>query len=266
MYLPYTWPGSQRRRPAPQRADGRTFARLRYTPGTSPDSRRAETSAGVRKLEPRRGAPAAPSPAPPRGKAANEMEPPAVFRVAASGARLRHPRPAPVGDLNPDNAVHHLDRDRDRLAGGTRALCRRLLEKSSLTSNAATSPHGCLGPSTSATNARAARARSARPASVTLSRTATLAITAPRPSPAAPPRETSRAVGGRRDMHAQLRRERQAGATGSARASSVARPWSRPPSVAVRGKPTVSPTARSAGRRPLCVRGHRNISTQGDTH
>jgi hypothetical protein len=49
------------------------------------------------------------------------MESPAVFRVAAVGARLRHPWPAPVGDLDPDNVVHHLDRDRDRLAGNTRA-------------------------------------------------------------------------------------------------------------------------------------------------
>jgi hypothetical protein len=49
------------------------------------------------------------------------MEPPAVFRVAASGSRFWHPWPAPVGDLDPDNAVQRLDRDRDRLAGGTRA-------------------------------------------------------------------------------------------------------------------------------------------------
>jgi hypothetical protein len=49
------------------------------------------------------------------------MEPPAVFRVAASGSWFWHPRPAPVGDLDPDNVVHRLDRHRDRLAGGTRA-------------------------------------------------------------------------------------------------------------------------------------------------
>src|SRR5579859_7313356 len=72
-------------------------------------------------LEPCYGPPAAPSPAPPRRKAGNEMEPPAVLRVATSGARLRHPRPAPVGDLNPDNVVLRPDRDCDRLAGGTRA-------------------------------------------------------------------------------------------------------------------------------------------------
>jgi hypothetical protein len=63
--------------------------------------------------------------------------------------------------------------------GAPEPLCRRLLEKSSPTSNAATSPHGCPGPSSPSTNARASRARSARPASVTVSRTARPAITAP---------------------------------------------------------------------------------------
>jgi hypothetical protein len=44
-------------------------------------------------------------------------------------------------------------------------------------------------------------------------------------------------------MQAQLRRERQAGTTGLRGPLSVARPWSRPPSVAVRAKPTVPRTA-----------------------
>jgi hypothetical protein len=74
--------------------------------------------------------------------------------------------------------------------GAPEPECRTLFPKTSLTSNTATSPHGCPGPSTSPTNLRAARARSARPASVTLSRTATLAITAPalpgRPAPGKP--------------------------------------------------------------------------------
>jgi hypothetical protein len=60
----------------------------------------------------------------------------------------------------------------------------------------------------------------------------------PLPSPHPPfpgrPGETGRAPGGRREMHAHLRRERQVGATGSARASPAARPWPDPPSVAVR--------------------------------
>jgi hypothetical protein len=56
--------------------------------------------------------------------------------------------------------------------------CRTLLLNSSLTSSAASSPHGCPGLGTPTVNARATRARSARPATVTLSRTA-LAISAP---------------------------------------------------------------------------------------
>jgi hypothetical protein len=48
----------------------------------------------------------------------------------------------------------------------------------------ATSPHGCSGPSTPLTNVRATRARSARPASVTVSRTASPASAHP---PSRPP-------------------------------------------------------------------------------
>ena len=64
----------------------------------------------------------------------------------------------------------------------------------------------------------------------------------PRPSlhppfPGRPAPETGRAAGGRRDMHAQLRRERQA-AHRAASADLV-----RGPSVAVRAKPTVPHTA-----------------------
>ena len=68
-----------------------------------------------------------------------------------------------------------------------------------------------------------------------------------RPSPAAPPRETGRAAGGRREMHAQLSRERQAADNGLRGPLSVARPSSRPPSVAVRAKPTVPHTAPGPG-------------------
>jgi hypothetical protein len=49
------------------------------------------------------------------------VEPPDVFRITASRARLRHLWPAQVCDLDPDNVVRRLDRDRDRLAGNTRA-------------------------------------------------------------------------------------------------------------------------------------------------
>ena len=140
-------------------------------------------------------------------------------------------------------ALSHSPRARPRCAGATAVFAHmdrqlhpagRAGTMDSLTSKTASSPHGCPGPSTSLTNLRAPRARSARPASVTLSRTATLAIAAPALSRPPHPRETSRTAGGRRNMHAQLRRERQAGATHPPRTSSVA------PSVIetpVRGRP-----------------------------
>jgi hypothetical protein len=58
--------------------------------------------------------------------------------------------------------------------GSPDLLYRTLLPKSSLQDGHI--PHGCPGPSTPPTNARATRACSARPASVTLSRTAAPAI------------------------------------------------------------------------------------------
>jgi hypothetical protein len=49
------------------------------------------------------------------------MKPPAVFRFTTGMARLRHPWPTQIGDLDADDVVRCLDCDRDRLAGGTRA-------------------------------------------------------------------------------------------------------------------------------------------------
>jgi hypothetical protein len=118
------------------------------------------------------------------------------------------------------------------------------LLKCSLTSTMAASPHGCPGPSTSETNARAALARSARPPG----KRHALPDRHPghhrtRPSPVTPPRGTRRAAGGRGDMHAQLRRERQADTIGLHGPRPWARPCLRPSSVAVRATPTVSRTA-----------------------
>jgi hypothetical protein len=64
---------------------------------------------------------AAPSPAPPRREARDELELATAFRVTARGTQLRRPRPGAIGDLDPDDAVPGPDRDRDRLPGSTRA-------------------------------------------------------------------------------------------------------------------------------------------------
>jgi hypothetical protein len=132
----------------------------------------------VPQLEPGHHPPAAPPPPPPRGQPRHQPQPPATFRLTTVGPQLRHTPAAAVGDLDPDHAAGGPDRDRDRLPSAPEPPCRMLLANSSLTSSAASSPHGCPGPSTPAVNARATRARSARPATVTLSRTA-MAISAP---------------------------------------------------------------------------------------
>jgi len=49
------------------------------------------------------------------------MKPAAVFRFSTGRARLRHPWPAQVGDLDADDVVRYRDCDRDRLAGCARA-------------------------------------------------------------------------------------------------------------------------------------------------
>ena len=103
-------------------ADGRTFARLRYTPSTSPANRRAETSAGARKLKPGLQPPAAPPPpAPPRCEPRDELKPATVFCIAVGRTQLRRPRPGSVGDLDPDGAVSGDYRNRDRFPGSGRA-------------------------------------------------------------------------------------------------------------------------------------------------
>jgi len=69
-------------------------------------------------------------------------------------------------------------------------------------------------------NTRATRARSARPAIVTLSRTALVINPSAFPVPPRP-RETTQGAGGHTGMHARLGAARQAGK----HAASAARPW-----------------------------------------
>jgi Domain of unknown function (DUF5753) len=73
------------------------------------------------------------------------------------------------------------------------------------------------------------------------------------PFPAARPAEPTMAPGGPRgctlDSAPRVNRTRH----------------QRGPSVAVRGKPAVTPTVLAAGRRPLCVHGHRNAATYSAT-
>jgi hypothetical protein len=189
------------------------------------------------------------------------MKPAAVFRFTAGRARLRHPWPAQVGDRDADDVVRCLDCDRDRLAGGTRAAVPDTVDEK-LHSSAATSPHGCPGPSTPSTNARATRARSARPASVMVSRTAPASAQPPFPARTDPGKFPGRRAGAHGDARSTRRR-----------ASSRDTPPARP----VRGRPwkrrRCTPTATtvhtdrpcSTDARPLCVRGPRKTTVYSAT-
>jgi len=218
-----------------------------------------------REYEPGHDPTAAPPPAPPGGQGRDQFQSPAALRVPASRAQPRHPGPAAVGDLDPDQAVPGRHRDRDPPPATPEPLCRTLLPNNSLTSRTAASRHGCPGPSTPPVKARATRARSASPASVTLSRTAAPAINPP-PSWARPARtSTGNGSGHRTDARsAQPRTSSRArpahGAGGRNVCSDAAvrgRPWrSRRCTPTVRTVHTDRPNSTDA--RPLYVRGHRN--------
>jgi hypothetical protein len=164
---------------------------------------------GVRRAAARTRSPSARHAAvtPPRREARNELKPPTAFPIPASTVQLRHLRAAAVGDLHPDKPVPDPDRDRDRPARSPRPA----MPDSSLTGRAASSPHGCSGPSTPPTNARATRARSARPA--------TSAPAFPRPP--LPPGNHRGRQAGCTGLHARLSGSRQAG-TRDRRGPSVA--------------------------------------------
>lgn len=169
----------------------------------------------------------------------DQPQPPDTFRLITAGPQLRHSPAAAVGDVDPDHAAG--GPDRDRLPLRARAAVPDAVAEQ-LTSSAASSPHGCPGPSTPAVNTRATRARSARPAIVTLSRTALVINASAFP---VPPRVPGNHPGRRRAhrMHARLGAARQAGK----HAASAARPW---PSVE---QPTVH-TDRPAARIPSAIR------------
>jgi hypothetical protein len=217
-------------------------------------------------LEPGHHPPAAPPPAPPCREARDELKPPAAFRITGRRTQPRRPRPGPVGDLDPDDAFPGNDRDRDCLPGSSRAGV-----PDTITEDLADQQDSHIPARVPRSeNLRHEPAGGPRPLRPPGKRHA-LPDRHPghhrtRPSPAAPPRETSRAAGGRRDMHAQLRPERQA----VHRAPRGPRPWTRPclrppsvdsshgcgprpwPSVQSRRFPAPLP---GPDFRPLCVRG-----------
>jgi hypothetical protein len=116
----------------------------------------------------------------------DQPQPPDTFRLITGGPQPRLSAPAAVGDVDPDHAAG--GPDRDRLPLRARAAVPDAVAEQ-LTSSAASSPHGCPGPSTPAVNTRATRA--------------------------------TQGAGGHTGMHARLGAARQAGK----HAASAARPW-----------------------------------------
>lgn len=89
------------------------------------------------------------------------LKPPAGFCLTISGTYLRHSRTAPVSDLHRTTPSQAATATVTVLPGAAEPPCRILFANSWLTRRAASSPQGCPGPSTAATNARATRARPA---------------------------------------------------------------------------------------------------------
>ena len=223
----------------------------------------------MRQLEPGHHTLAAPSAPPPRREARNKLKTPAAFRVTARGPQLRRPRPGAVGDLDPDDAIPGPDRDRDRFPGSSRAavpdtVTEDLAHQQDSHISARVPRAEYLG------DENAGGPRPLRPPG----KCHALPDRHPghhrtRPSPAAPSRETSRAAGGRRDMHAHLNRERQAARRAApanlVRGSSV-------DAAPVRGRPCKADGSPHRSQPPIPVRyasvdtaTQRPTAPQGDT-
>jgi len=165
---------------------------------------------------------------------------PAMTRAAAPVATAS-PRTAPpvavspVATASPSSPGVYPDESGRRVRSAQQSRRAR-------TSRAASSPHGCPGPSTPTANAWATRARSARPATVTLSRISRPAISAPAFPGRQPPAH-------HRDRQAGCTDTRSTQRPTSSRNTRPARP--RPwPSV---NQPTVH-TDRPSGRTPSAMR------------
>jgi hypothetical protein len=217
-------------------------------------------------LEPGHHPPRRAAAASPRREARAELKPPAAFRVASGRTQLRRPRPGSVGDLDPDGAV--CGDDRDHLPGSTRPAVPDTGAEDLADHQDGHVPARVPGAEYLKDECPGAPRPLRPPSKRHALPDHTLAITAPvlpgRPAPG-----TRLDSGRSQDMHAQLCRELQVGTTGLCGPLSVTRPWSRPPSVAVRAKPTVPRTAPrppfSSAMRPWTPQ-HRGSQRNKMTH
>jgi hypothetical protein len=220
----------------------------------------AEGSA-ERQFEPGHQPPAAPSPAPPRREARNELKPPTAFRITADRTQRRRPRPGAVGGLDPNDAGS--GPDRDRLPRSTRAGVPDRITEDLANQRDRVIPHGCPGSSTSKTNERGARARP--PRALPDRRRAHHLPALPRP-----PR------------HQKPAGQRADAGTCTLSCAANVKPRTAPLNTSadlvrglsvdaapVRGRPCKAdgPSCRSLARdsRPPCVRGHRNTAPYSAT-
>jgi hypothetical protein len=185
----------------------------------------------VRQLEPRNRPPAAPTPPPSRREAGNEPKPAAAFLIRASGVQLRHPGSAPVHDLDTDNAVPSPDHDRNDLTSSTRpavsdAAAEYLAHQqdSVIRARVTGAEHGCHEPTGRPAHAPPGKRHGLPDRRSSHRRTAF-------PATLVPGNHASHPA-----AHANARPTRRR--TSSRNASPA---W---PSVAVRGKPAVTPTTR----------------------
>ncbi len=213
----------------------------------------------VPQLEPGHRPPATLPPPSPRRKPGNELKPPAALRIPASGAQLRHLRAAAIGHLHTDKAVPGPDRDRDRLARSTRPAVPDAVAEKLVHQQGSVIPAGVPGTEHPA-HERAGDPCPLRPPGHrhALPNLQPSHHSAPAfPGPPAPGNHRERHAGCT-GMHAQLSRTRQAGTC-----------HRRGPSVAVRGKPTVS-TDRPGGRTPSAIcpwtPRHRDLQRYKVTH
>jgi hypothetical protein len=210
----------------------------RSTRGTNQTRPAARQMSAVPQLKPGHRPTAMLPPPPPRRETRNQLKPPAAFRPARYSSGTSGPlrsvtstRTRPSAALTATVTVPPAAPDR---------LCRTLLPNSSLTSRAALSPHGCPGPSNPTANARATPARSARPATVKLSRISRPATSAPafpgRPDPGKSPGPLGRIYGNARSTQ---------------RHTSSRNP---PPARPVRGRPWKADGAHRPSWQPDAVR------------
>ena len=207
----------------------------------------------MRQFEPGHRPPATPTPAPPRRKPRNELKPAAAFRGTIGGAQLRHPTPASISDLNPDNAAPSPDRDRHRLTGITRPAMPHAIAEKLAHEQGGVIPARVPG-TEDRVHERAGGPRPLRPPARPPSHSpvppAQSSVHLPSPVHRPRPGKPRGTASGYRGMHAPFSGPRQAGTRRR-----------NGPSVAVRGKPTVPPTVLTAQTPSAYL--HRAVTSSG---